>query len=86
MRAVSIRIGVWMPCCADRLGHVEAVAARQHHVEHDDVERLAGRARDRDVAVAGGFDRVALGRQPIAQRQLQAGLVFNEEKSLALTR
>ena len=82
MRAVSIRIGVWMPCCADRLGDVEAVAARQHHVEHDHVERLAGRARHRGVAVAGGFDGVALGRQPIAQRQLQAGLVFNEEKAL----
>jgi hypothetical protein len=25
---------------------------------------------------------VALRRQPVAQRQLQAGLVFNEEKSL----
>ncbi len=37
---------------------------------------------DREVAVAGGLDRVALGRQPIAQRQLQAGLVFNEEKAL----
>ena len=71
-----------MPCCADRLGHVEAVAARQHHVEDDHVERLAGGARDREVAVAGGFDRVAFGRQPIAQRQLQAGLVFNEEKAL----
>ena len=34
------------------------------------------------VAVAGGFDRVAFGRQPIAQRQLQAGLVFNEKQSL----
>jgi hypothetical protein len=67
---------------ADRPGHVEAVAARQHHVQHDHVERRAGGARDRGVAIAGSFDRVAFGRQPIAQRQLQAGLVFNEEKAL----
>ena len=36
---------------AQRPADVEAVAARQHHVEQDDVEGLARRALDRDVAV-----------------------------------
>ena len=40
-------------------------------------------AGDGEVAIARGLHQVALGRQPVAQCQLQAGFVFNEQQSLA---
>ena len=64
-----------------RARHVEAVAPGQHDVEDDDVERLGGRPLDGDVAVAGGFDAIALGDQAIAQRQLESGFVFDEQQA-----
>ena len=67
------------PALAQRAAYIEAVALRQHDVEHHEIEGARERARQAQLAVARGFDVVALRCQPIAQRELQAGLVFHEQ-------
>ena len=78
-RAVNIRIGVVTPRLPDLAADVEAVHARQHHVEHDEVVAAARRLREPGLAVAGRFDRIAFAREPIAERQPQARFVFDEQ-------
>jgi hypothetical protein len=74
---VSIRIGVSLP---QRAADVEAVAARQHHVEQDRVEPAGGGGAQRRVGVAGILDVVAFGHQPIGQRHHQSRLVLDEQQ------
>jgi hypothetical protein len=62
---------------SDGARHVEAVTVGQHHVEDDEVEGLASRATDGGVAVTSGLDAIALRYQPVAEGELQAGLVFD---------
>ena len=47
-----------------------------------EIERLAGRALEAALAVAAGVDGIAFARQPIGQRQDEAGLVFDEQQAL----
>ena len=58
---------------------VEAVHPRQHDVEHDEVVAAARRAREARLAVARRLDGVAFAAEPIAERQPQAGFVFDEQ-------
>ena len=67
---------------AQLLADVEAVQPRQHHVEEDEIERLAGGALEAALAVGARFDRVALAREPVGQRQHQAGLVLDQQEPL----
>ena len=62
--------------------HVEAVQARQHHVEQD-ADRMA-RARRAPVRSRRRrwFRGVALAGQPIAERQHQARFIFDEQQPL----
>ena len=66
-----------------QLAHdVEAAEPRQHDVEEDEIERLAGRALEAALAVAAALDAVSLAGEAIGQRHHQAGLVFDEEQAL----
>ena len=52
-------IGHWRAAAA----HLEAVDARQHEVEHDEVGRLVRHPAQRLVAVVHALDRVAVAHQ-----------------------
>jgi hypothetical protein len=60
------------------------LAARQHHVEHCDVEGLAPGELPRLLAVAGEHDAVPLCLQALAQGGRQGDVVFDEQDAHAL--
>ena len=64
---------------ADRAADVEAVHARQHHVEHDEVEVVLAQPVERLPAVERGNDVVALLAQRIGQELLDGLLVVHEQ-------
>src|SRR2546427_8191413 len=57
----------------------EAVAARQHHIEHETVEAALERAFQRPIAGVGLGDAVALFAQRLAQKAAQVTIVFDEK-------
>src|SRR5262249_33716629 len=60
--------------------HLEAADLGQHDVEQEQIEqRLPLGSLDRRLAGGEGLDRVALAGQTIAERQLQAAIVLDEE-------
>ena len=63
--------------------HVEAVLARQRHVEQHQVEAALARPARPGVAGLGRLHLVALGAQPVAERQHQPRLVLDDQDSAA---
>ncbi len=61
---------------------VEAVLARQHDIQEDEVERLFHRPGDGGVAVGGRLDPVALGHQSVGEGEDEARLVLDEEDAV----
>src|SRR5262249_18978626 len=55
--------------------------APQHDVENDQVERPMSRTLERLFARRCDFDRVSLAGEPIAQRELQPGIIFGDQNS-----
>ena len=80
-RAVSIRIGVVTPrwrsvrhtSKPSRLGSITSSTI--------EIEGLRRGARQPQIAVASRFDGVAFGGEPIGQRELQPGFVFDEQQA-----
>ena len=64
---------------AQAAADLEPVELRQHHVEHDEVERLLGEAVERLAAVDGLHDLVAVLAQRIGQQRLDRLLVVDEQ-------
>ena len=58
---------------------LEPVDLRQHHVEHDEVERLLGEARERLAAVGRLHDLVAVLAQREGEQRLDRLLVVDEQ-------
>ena len=58
---------------------LEAVHLRQHHVEHDEVERLLGEAGEGLAAVGRVHDLVAVALQREGEQRLDRLLVVDEE-------
>ena len=77
-RAVSMMIGTLLST-AQTLAHLEAVEAREHHVEHDEVDRLLAEAAERLLAVARLHDRVAVPLERVREQRLDRFLVVDEE-------
>ena len=59
---------------------------RQHHVEHDEVERLLGEARERLAAVGRLHHLVAVALQRERQQRLDRLLVVDEEDARGTVR
>ena len=59
--------------------HVEAVLARQHHVEQHEIELARRRLVQAALAVGGRVHLIAFAPQAIGQRQLQPGFVLDEQ-------
>ena len=65
---------------AQRAADLEAVAAREHHVEDDGVVLPHRGLHERGVAVAGHVDRVALVAQPALDGPRQLRVVLDEQQ------
>ena len=84
-RAVSISTGTNCRACAQLGDHREAVLARQHHVEHDEIERLSRRSEQplqRRLAGVDDFDAVALGLEVEAQPFGEMLLVLDDQDAV----
>src|SRR5687768_10966636 len=64
------------------LEHVETTQTRQHYVEQYEVERFAGRALQSTFPIGGDIDGIPFAGEPVAQREHEAGFVFDEEDPL----
>ena len=69
-----------MPRRRSSRSDVEAVHARQHHVEQDEIEPLGRGAFERALTVAAGLDRVAFARQAVGQGEDEARFVLDEQE------
>src|SRR5262249_46258065 len=63
--------------------HIQSTAMRQHHVEHDEIERPAGGSFVSRGSIRNRLDTIAFSGQSIGERQNQTWLVFNEENTPA---
>ena len=67
------------PALSQRAAHVEPVAAGQHDIEQDGVERARGCARETSHGIALAFDLVPFGHEAIGERHDEPGFVLDEE-------
>jgi hypothetical protein len=68
------------PLTTKLAAHLQSVATRQHHVEHDDVVRRHLGQRLAILSVIGDVDGVARLDQAATQGVLQTAIVFDEEQ------
>ena len=77
-RAVSIRIGTAER--ADRSREIEAVLARHHDVEDEQIETQAVELGARLRGVVGGGDAIAFGGQKAREQVADAAVVVDDEQ------
>ena len=66
---------------ANRAAQREAIDARQHHVEHHQVEALGLGARERALAVADADARVAFEPEVQADKLADVRLILDDENA-----
>ena len=80
-RAVSMITGTQRSLSRSARQTANAVAAGQHHVEHDGVVLVLSGLLERRVAVVRDVDLVALLLQAAPQRPRQLAVVLHDEQS-----
>ena len=75
--------GVPTPPRRSVAAHVEAAAAGQHDVEHDQVEAPRHRPAQPRLAVGRRLHLVALAREAVGEQEPQPGVVLDEQDAVA---
>ena len=77
-RAVSMMIGI-CDSRADLAAQAEAVLARQHHVEDDEVDAMVGHGADHLASVVGRHHVAGVAAQIFRDQRPRLAIVFNDQ-------